>query len=603
MTVRGWRLAQLQQEAQLGLQHGRVPTTGTEVLHSALANRLLLLWAEGTLSAVMVQNLAHMAVLDGARHEELGALASAGEWGTHSGNCHRDISARFCKDISLPQACIVETEAVDPKNKQLVQATAGVFLPHEQLHALQDHHQFEAMFCTKDLEAFWNAIEQTGDPKLTNHPMLQIPQWKSRCIPIYIHGDGVEYHNKETMMVYHWGCLLSVLTTMCSALLLACFPKSCTSDGTWGPPLRKIAHSFNAAFWGKFPDLDEDQQPFPNGSQAALRAGQSLTAGDFRLVLWTIQGDHEFFCNTMGMPHWGCQLICFECDCTRTEGPKCFTELRKQKQGWQKYSMEHFQATVPEHPFFQIKGATAKNCTHDIMHNLFAKGVLSHLMGSILHTLCWPATGRQAVPPETRLGFIFAAIQDLYKITNPTTQITNLHLKMFTDPEKPWLNWPFLKVKASECKHLLEPMFTICKNVCDGSEHSLHRIACLEHICQFVKLIDKLPIVLTSQQAELCQFHVHQFLGHYGWLSQWAEELGRYAYHIVPKFHFLDHIGDSCFYINPKYTWCFKSEDFVGHIATMALSISSGNSSVAISRKLCDKYRHYMHLRLNRLDE
>ena len=59
----------------------------------------------------------------------------------------------------------------------------------------------------------------------------------------------------------------------------------------------------------------------------------------------------------------------------------------------------------------------------------------------------------------------------------------------------------------------------------------------------------------------------------------------------------LNHIAEKCCYIIAKSTLCFKSEDCVGHVSTMA------SSSVVIARKLCDKYRHYMHLRLNRLDE
>jgi len=59
----------------------------------------------------------------------------------------------------------------------------------------------------------------------------------------------------------------------------------------------------------------------------------------------------------------------------------------------------------------------------------------------------------------------------------------------------------------------------------------------------------------------------------------------------------LNHSAEKCFYIIAKSTLCFKSKDFVGHVSTMA------SSSVVTARKLCDKYRHYMHLRLNRLDE
>ena len=99
--------------------------------------------------------------------------------------------------------------------------------------------------------------------------------------------------------------------------------------------------------------------------------------------------------------------------------------------------MDYFRANIPSHHLFTLTGATAKHVSHDLTPNLFAKGVLSHLLGAVLHTICYPMPGIQAVPPAQRLAMVFEAVQDIYKYTNPTTELTNLRLKMFTDPENP----------------------------------------------------------------------------------------------------------------------------------------------------------------------
>ena len=39
---------------------------------------------------------------------------------------------------------------------------------------------------------------------------------------------------------------------------------------------------------------------------------------------------------------------------------------------------------------------------------------------------------------------------------------------------------------------------------------------------------------------------------------------GRQLYHIVPKRHMAQHLGEAFAYMNPKFYWTFKAEDFVG---------------------------------------
>ena len=66
---------------------------------SALATELLSLWGHGHLSAVKVQRLANAAMLDGASHSEIVALAKAGNFGMGAGNVHKALVTRFCKNL------------------------------------------------------------------------------------------------------------------------------------------------------------------------------------------------------------------------------------------------------------------------------------------------------------------------------------------------------------------------------------------------------------------------------------------------------------------------------------------------------------------------
>ena len=97
---------------------------------SALANKLLTLWAQGTLSAVLIRDLADLAIQDGAEGADLIAIAKAGSWGSHPGNAHRQIMNKFCADIHIPDPHHGEVPCINPKTSKNTLEKAAMFLPH-----------------------------------------------------------------------------------------------------------------------------------------------------------------------------------------------------------------------------------------------------------------------------------------------------------------------------------------------------------------------------------------------------------------------------------------------------------------------------------------
>ena len=78
---------------------------------------------------------------------------------------------------------------------------------------------------------------------------------------------------------------------------------------------------------GKHPTLDPDGKPLEKGSVFFPMKGKPLHQG-FKGVVWSIIGDHEYFSNTLGLPHWSSHYPCWECDaenftpCTFEKGYK-----------------------------------------------------------------------------------------------------------------------------------------------------------------------------------------------------------------------------------------------------------------------------------------
>ena len=140
---------------------------------SALAHLLLSLWSHGHLSASLIQQLAHMALLDGASHPELVSMAGCGNWGELAGNAQRDVMATFCADIQITPPVSIQVEVMDPKTSLHSVEDASLFLPHMLFSDLAHHHpeQFQTMFGLDKLKDFWLEVEKSEDDRLLGHPI------------------------------------------------------------------------------------------------------------------------------------------------------------------------------------------------------------------------------------------------------------------------------------------------------------------------------------------------------------------------------------------------------------------------------------------------
>ena len=186
--------------------------------------------------------------------------------------------------------------------------------------------------------------------------------------------------------------MLSLFGSLDNHFLAAVFPKSCTSSTTWDNIWKWLAWSFTALLQGKHPEVDPDGLPFRPGSQFDLAKGKPLTSTSMKGVIWSIQGDHEFFSNKLKLPHWRNHMPCWECDCVASnDNPaKCFKTIRPSLQAF--VSIDHKEAlekAISKHPIFDIPGVSTRLVRGDGLRIMFTKGLYAHLCGSILHYLCW----------------------------------------------------------------------------------------------------------------------------------------------------------------------------------------------------------------------
>ena len=166
-------------------------------------------------------------------------------------------------------------------------------------------------------------------------------------------------------MVYSWGSLLQQMSSQSSHFYIAGF--SCTLDGTWEEMMVWICWSFAALQHGYHPPHDPEGKPLKKDSPFFLEKGKPLAHG-LCGVLWVVQGDHEFFSNSLKLPHLG--MLSQE---EAKPANMCYKTLEKGKQAWKRIST----GVIP--------GLSTKMVRGDCLHILFVKGVLGHLLGSCIH--------------------------------------------------------------------------------------------------------------------------------------------------------------------------------------------------------------------------
>ena len=211
---------------------------------------------------------------------------------------------------------MVKVQALDPKSGTATTAEAALQLPHLLFSDLAREYeeQFHSLFATDGLGS---EVEKTPDDRFDEHPIApdKRVQQKDRTIPLFLHGDGVEFQTRDSLMCWSFGGFLNKKASLDCHLHISCWPKSCTHKTTWDPLYKWIKWRFEALLKGKHPERGPDDEALPKGFEMEVLQGQPLAPGSYRAVLWSIQGDADFYSNVLDLPDWSTRFPCWECDC------------------------------------------------------------------------------------------------------------------------------------------------------------------------------------------------------------------------------------------------------------------------------------------------
>lgn len=288
---------------------------------SYLSDTLIQMWAWGDISAATLQRIALAACRDGLIHERVDQLSKLGSSGMYMGNCRRDLLNIFKKIDTVPAVVEIPLPILESR-LEIESATSVLFpvlSPLDMFESLLKHRksQIREMLGT-GLETFWVSYDMS-DRRMWNHPLLDRADYRTKAIPIVIHGDGARFNSRgNSLMVLSWSLLTAESGIWDNIFMFAAVPKyirciqSRHGSDTMLELWRWLAFFMNAMFDGRHPERDLNDCEWPRKSIQRKRAGMALSGGYYFVVL-AITGDLEFVANELGLESFGSATPCWRC--------------------------------------------------------------------------------------------------------------------------------------------------------------------------------------------------------------------------------------------------------------------------------------------------
>lgn len=557
-----------------------------------------------------MQKIAMGAVQDGLEHHEVKKLASLGSTGVNPQNCQRDLLQWLKTSMAeLPEPLAMELPVQNcreevPEVKQL----QVPYLPlHRMLRFMCQNTPavFEERVTggTGELRQFWDTVSSSNDPrwKLWGPILQKRANWKDRCVPLALHGDGVPVFKGKSMNVLSANSLLGRGSTLDIKVMMCCYwshlrHKSQTAEMDTEQAMWKyIMWDLNATFSGVFPGTDPLGNQWQQGSQAHELAFQPLMNGYWGIP-WLLKGDLEYMALYMGLNHYSSLKPCFLCKADKAAlnfanlGP----EAPWRNTAWK--AAEWREAHPDCHPLFRFLGCSVHTVHCDILHTV-SLGVAQQVAGNVLFYMIWHIFQG---PFKRRLQKVWVEIEDFYNSTPGAQRIRRLTWAMFlpqvTAPKK---HYPVIsKLKAKETEWLARALQWVWAQYTDKEDDvQVHITLVLNYLVEIYDHCTSAGLFFTAEQALSFQQACNNLMVHWQHLSRWALNSGFKLFNITPKWHYLAHVAEQALYLHPRCGWTFSDESFVGKVALLARASTGGIAVDTLCDIIAKKYTRGMYIR------
>ena len=150
-------------------------------------------WAEFTPQQVQALAMAGLQDMQQAcpqvKCTPLEILANLGDGGRYPNKCHAEFLKHVEPNLMTPKPADISL----PFKAPLGDRTQSLLLPHEMFASIYEHypHAWTQNIIPDEetLGSFWDSM--AAHPQMAGHPIAARPDFRSRCIPLGLHGDDV----------------------------------------------------------------------------------------------------------------------------------------------------------------------------------------------------------------------------------------------------------------------------------------------------------------------------------------------------------------------------------------------------------------------------
>lgn len=542
-------------------------------------------------------------------------FARLGAAGRQSSHCQRDlmkqIVAPMIGDISAIIRFPLAMKTLKRKSMaETVTTDYSMIAPHKLAASLFEHRRtvFNHKFFGAPLpgnyelilQDFWQRRVHPEDPRkafmlqeyLAKGWVANQEEFERKVVPLAIHGDGVAVTNRLTYDAVSFSSVLAEgLPTIDSKMLIGGCLNRCKVKNTRDQWWRVASWSLEALLSGKHPRLSH-QGTAMQGYDASI-GGKPLCDG-LLFGVFMIRSDMEYATNYLGLEHFQSLTPCPWCTADSNSVPwtdvRCCATWRRHM--WVDKTDAQWRASRggPVHPLFKLTGVTISTFTPDSMH-ILDLGVWGRVVSNAAHHLLYDGIlpGRNH---DQRLESLWCAVKAEYMASRPPSQLSNLTSGMFgKQSEQPDTHI----IKAAETRHLVPVLGAVWSRVADFTNPTQCRIRVLfDHAKEVLACMEELKdidLFYTPPAIRLRLMRGIQGVAtQYSALSAECIHSKTLRFKFVPKIHFMLHIAAYSKFQNPRKSWTYSDESFMGILKAILQSCARGTKANNMGVKANEKW-------------
>jgi hypothetical protein len=183
-----------------------------------------------------------------------------------------------------------------------------------------------------------------------------------------------------------------------------------------------------------------------------------------------------------------------------------------------------------------------------------------------------------------------------------TDRFSNLKLSMFVKPDDAHDSFPKLSGRAIEIKNMMPALAHVWLELCDLEDVQHQAVLWgLAQSSQMDSIVDMYPDVdkLPAEDANAYRDAAYEYARTQAALADFYNGEGGSAlmiFDITAKTHWMLHGADDARYLNPRLSWNYAGEDFMGKVKVLHASCCKGNSAAMSTNKFAEKYCFALHL-------